>query len=337
MTAPHLQYSGVRWGLIGCGAVTERKSAPAYALTPRSRLAGVWGRDHARAADYAKRHNVPEIFDDWRALILSPHIDAIYLATPPASHREFARAIAQTRKPCVMEKPLAHDYEDARAIEQAFRCENTPLFVAFYRRALPRFRLVAQWLREGRIGEVKRISWQLTRPIRESDRARQWHWRIDPELAPGGYFDDLACHGLDLFDYWLGPIGSASGIACNRAGLYAPPDCVEAQWQHENGVAGYGLWDFAANERCDRVIITGHLGEMHCAMFDDEPVVLQMASRCETHSIANPDPIQAPLVASIMATLLDHAEPLSTGTSALRTARVMHGILRGVESLSGPH
>lgn len=321
--------------MIGCGAVTERKSAPAYALTPRSQLAGVWGRDRARVTDYAKRHEVPEIFDDWRDLILAPHIDAVYLATPPASHRDFAQAIAQSRKPCVMEKPLAHDYQDACAIEHVFRTENTDLFVAYYRRALPRFRLVAQWLHEGRIGAIRNVSWQLTRPISDRDRARQWHWRIDPELAPGGYFDDLACHGLDLFDFWLGPIGSASGVACNRAGLYTPPDRVEARWLHENGVAGQGLWDFAANERSDRLTITGDLGEIGCAMFDDGPVILQVGARTETHNIANPDPVQGPLVASIMASLLDHAAPLSTGASALRTARVMRDILCIAERVSG--
>ena len=50
----------VRWGIIGCGDVTEKKSGPALDQTDRSRIVAVMRRDGAKAADYAKRHYVPK-------------------------------------------------------------------------------------------------------------------------------------------------------------------------------------------------------------------------------------------------------------------------------------
>ena len=59
----------VRWGIIGCGNVTEVKSGPAFAKAQGSRLVAVMRRNGALAQDYAKRHNVPRWYDNADALI----------------------------------------------------------------------------------------------------------------------------------------------------------------------------------------------------------------------------------------------------------------------------
>ncbi len=56
----------VRWGIIGCGDVTEVKSGPAFKRIPRSRVVAVMRRDGARARDYAMRHGVPRWYDQGR-------------------------------------------------------------------------------------------------------------------------------------------------------------------------------------------------------------------------------------------------------------------------------
>jgi hypothetical protein len=56
MSTESYDASLVRWGIIGCGDVTEKKSGPALYTVPGSRLVAVMRRDAARAADYARRH-----------------------------------------------------------------------------------------------------------------------------------------------------------------------------------------------------------------------------------------------------------------------------------------
>ena len=73
----------IKWGIIGCGDVTEVKSAPAFNKVPHSSLVAVMRRDAAKAQDYALRHGVPKWYINAEQLINDPEINAIYIATPP--------------------------------------------------------------------------------------------------------------------------------------------------------------------------------------------------------------------------------------------------------------
>ncbi|NNL07908.1 MAG: Gfo/Idh/MocA family oxidoreductase, partial [Croceitalea sp.] len=182
----------LRWGIIGCGSVTELKSGPAYQLTDGFELVGVMRRNLEKAKDYAQRHRVPYYTDDASQIIENPDIDAVYVATPPDSHKYYGLLVAAAGKPCCIEKPMAPNYADSLEIYQAFKEKDLPLFIAYYRRSLPRFLKVKEWLDKGNIGDVRHIRWHKSRTASELDLSRQYNWRTDAKIAPGGYFDDLA-------------------------------------------------------------------------------------------------------------------------------------------------
>lgn len=317
----------IRWGMIGCGDVAERKSGPAFSRLPDSQLAAVASRSPARACDYAARHGVQQVFETPEALIRSPAVDAVYIATPPSSHLDLALKVAAAGKPCCVEKPIAIDHGEAQAMVTAFAEAGQPLFVAYYRRSLPRFETIRGWLAEGRIGSVRHVHWSLTRPPGKADLDGQPAWRTDPSEAPGGYFDDLAGHGLDLFDHYFGPVDTAAGMTARQAGLYAVPDAVTACWIHAGGITGSGCWNFAAGGRHDEVVITGSAGTVSFAMFDEAPVVLTTQEGSSRHEIDHPAVIQTPHVAAMIRQLNGGAAHPSTGESAARTARVCDRIL----------
>src|SRR5258706_10250264 len=89
----------IRWGIIGCGDVTEVKSGPALQRATGSALVAVMRRDRAKAEDYARRHGVARAYDDGAALIEDPDVDAVYVATPPSSHLDYALAAAKAGEP----------------------------------------------------------------------------------------------------------------------------------------------------------------------------------------------------------------------------------------------
>ncbi|HEX8261999.1 MAG TPA: Gfo/Idh/MocA family oxidoreductase [Allosphingosinicella sp.] len=312
----------VRWGMIGCGAVTERKSAPAYAQAAGSRLVAVASRRPEAARAYAGRRGIGLVFDDPDALIRSPEVDAVYIATPPSSHRALAAKVAAAGKPCCVEKPIALSHAEAAAMVDAFRAAGQPLFVAYYRRSLPRFAQVRRWIAEGAIGEVRHVHWALARAPTPGDLSGDPGWRADPAEAPGGYFEDLACHGLDLFDFLLGPIDEAAGIHRNRAGLYAVPDSVAAAWSHSGGATGSGFWTFAACRVEDEVRLLGSEGRISFSVFEEAPLVLETGAGGRTVEIPNPDPIQLHHVENMIRHLSGEAPHPSTGESAARTAWV---------------
>lgn len=318
----------MNWGFIGCGSVTEIKSGPAYQQTEGFNVVAVMRRDVEKLNDYAKRHNIKKTFTDADALINDPSIDAIYIATPPDTHKYYALKVAETGKPCCIEKPLSPSYAESLAIHHAFEEKNIPLFVAYYRRSLPRFLQVKEWLDNDDIGEVRHINSHLSKPPSQLDISKKHNWRTDVNIAPAGYFDDLASHGLDLFTFFLGDIKTAKGISTNQQGLYTSKDAVTASWLHQKGITGSGTWNFGCNDHVDKVTIYGNKGTIEFSVFHDNPVILKSDTKSEELFIENPKHIQQYHVQNMRDYFQDNqkAHP-STGKTALHTSWVMSKIL----------
>lgn len=317
-----------RWGIIGCGRVTEIKSGPAYQKTEGFELLAVMRRDTAKGKDFAKRHNIPKFYAFADDLIKDPKIDAIYIATPPDSHEHYALKVAAAGKICCIEKPMAPSFEACLNINKAFKTAKLPLFVAYYRRSLPRFTQIKTWIDQNAIGNIRHINWHLSKPANNLDLSKTYNWRTDATIAPGGYFDDLASHGLDLFTFLLGDISQANGIAVNQQGLYTAKDAVSANWLHKSGVTGSGSWNFGSEKREDLVQIYGNYGKIEFSVFDEKPISLERSGITKQMAIANPKHIQLYHVQNIRQHLLGQATHPSTGKTAAHTAWVMDKILQ---------
>ena len=129
----------VRWGIVGCGDVTEVKSGPGFQKADGSSLIAVMRRDADKAADFAERHGVDRSYGLADELIGDPDVNAVYVATPVSSHCELALKAAEAGKPCLVEKPMALSHAECKWMVEAFRRKGIPLFSAYYRRAQPRF------------------------------------------------------------------------------------------------------------------------------------------------------------------------------------------------------
>lgn len=249
-------------------------------------------RNAEKAADYARRHKVPKHYTNAEELIADNDVDAVYIATPPDSHKEYALKVAAAGKPCCIEKPLAPSYEDSKVILETFQKKELPLFVAYYRRTLPRFLKVKEWLDNGKIGEVRHVNWMLSKTPSEVDKNGEHNWRTDASVAPGGYFDDLASHGLDLFAYLFGNFKEVYGISLNQQGLYTAKDAMSGTWLHENGITGTGAWNFGCDRREDLVEVYGSKGKISFAVFEDQEVVLMNESGTTKEFIEHPKHVQ---------------------------------------------
>jgi 1,5-anhydro-D-fructose reductase (1,5-anhydro-D-mannitol-forming) len=324
----HPTNSALAWGIIGCGAVTELKSGPAFNKVAHSRLVAVMRRDAALAQSYAERHGVPSWTTDADALIHNPQVNAVYIATPPDSHHFYALKVAAAGKICCVEKPMALNHRECLEMCAAFEAAGLPLFVSYYRRSLPRFAQVKQWLDEGAIGNVRHVHWAYTRTPSPTDLARTPNWRTNPQVAGGGYFADLACHGLDLCMHLLGDIVHAQGFHAQQQGLYAAEDAVTGVWQFASGAQGSGYWNFGASERLDAVTILGSQGTIEFSVFGDQPLLLRNSQGSQRVEIAHPENIQLFHIENMQKHVAGLATHPSTGHTAQRTAWVMEMINR---------
>ena len=317
----------IRWGILGCGNVTELKSGPAYQKTDGFEVVAVMRRDAVKAADYAKRHGISKYYTNADDLINDPEIDAIYIATPPDVHKFYGLKVAAVGKICCIEKPLAPNYQDSLSIYIAFAAENIPLFVAYYRRSLPRFEQVKTWLDTGCIGKIRHIRWHLSKSANAKDLSGEYNWRTDVAIARGGYFDDLASHGLDLFTHLLGNIKEVSGVSHNQQGVYSAKDAAAACWLHESGITGSGSWNFGSFEGEDKVDIYGSKGKITFSVFENQPVVLYNDLGQSELLIENPENIQLYHVRQMRDDLLGNSNHPSTGLTGAHTSWVMDQIM----------
>ncbi len=323
----HENHTPLTWGILGCGNVTERKSGPAFNKVAGSRLVAVMRRNAALAQSYAERHGVPRWYTDADALINDPQVNAVYIATPPDSHHAYALKVAAAGKVCCVEKPMALNHRECQEMTAAFKAAGQPLFVAYYRRSLPRFAQIQQWLNAGAIGAVRHIHWSFARAPSAADQAQTPNWRTNPNVAGGGYFEDLASHGLDLMLHLLGDITTAHGIARNQQDLYAAADAVTGVWQFASGATGSGYWNFGAAQALDEVAIHGSTGEIRFSVFGEQPVQLRNAEGPQSHAIAHPENIQFCHIENMQKHMDGHSQHPSTGHTAQRTTWVMEQIL----------
>ncbi|WP_299598279.1 Gfo/Idh/MocA family oxidoreductase [uncultured Microbulbifer sp.] len=317
----------INWGIIGCGDVTEVKSGPAFNKVAGSHLLAVMRRDREKLRDYAARHGVPKTYASADELIQDPEIDAIYVATPPGSHREYALKCASANKHCCLEKPMALDFDQCREIATAFEDKDAQLFVAYYRRSLPRFNRVKAWIDGGKIGTLRHINWSYSRAPSPVDLSPEYNWRTDSAVSGGGHFVDLACHGLDLFIHLAGDIRDAKGIAVNQQNLYDAEDAVSACWVFDSGATGAGFWNFGASEYADDVVIHGSRGSIRFSVFADRPLVLECEDGSEVVEIAHPENIQYFHIENMVKHLNGESRHPVAGAEGGKVSRVMDQIL----------
>ena len=317
----------VRWGIVGCGDVCEVKSGPAFQKANASRLVAVMRRDRALAEDFACRHGVPRYYDDADALVNDPEVDAVYVATPPGTHLEHALRACRAGKPAYVEKPMARNHAECMTMVRAFEAARVPLFVAYYRRALDRFRVAREIVSSRRIGVVTGVAYRYAAPHHRGLDSTRLPWRVVAEHAGGGLVLDLGCHTLDVLDFVLGPLQEVSGSAANCASPYDVEDTVAMSFVAAGGAPGTAHWSFATDALEDRLDILGSDGRLSLSTFGTEPLEVLAHGQTERIDAPNPPHIQQPLIQSVVDALSDGGACASTAASAARTSAVLDRVL----------
>lgn len=319
----------IRWGILGCGDVTEVKSGPGFRKAPGSQLVAVMRRNGKLAADYAKRHGVARWYDDARALANDPEVDAVYIATPPGAHLETARLVAAAGKPCYMEKPMARNTPECDAMIAAFAKANQKLFVAYYRRAMPRFLKVRELLESGVIGRLSGVSYRMLSGTRPNPDPAIGGWRVDVANAGGGLLLDIGSHVLDFLDFCLGPLGDIQGSAARNATAGNTENSVTLSFRTPDDVLGTGIWNFASLIEEDTLEFTGPKGRITFTFYGNDPIKLITAKGTEQFDLPNPPHVAQPLIQTVVDDLLGRGACPSTAESARRTQLVMDQMLNG--------
>lgn len=321
----------INWGFIGCGEVTEKKSGPAFNEVEGSQVVAVMSRSENKARSYAERHHVRKWYTDASELIEDPDVNAVYIATPPSSHATFAIMAMRAGKPCYIEKPLAASYNDCIRINRISEQTGVPCFVAYYRRYLPYFQKVKEIIESGTIGNVVNVQVRFSVPPRDLDfqSGKEMPWRLQPDIAGGGYFYDLAPHQIDLLQNLFGVITRAHGYPANRAHLYQAEDTLSACFFFESGIPGSGSWCFVGHESAkeDCIEVIGEKGSLSFSVFTYQPIEVITSEGKNLITVPNPPYVQLPLIKSVIQHLQGIEKCDCTSVSATAVNWVLDRVL----------
>ena len=317
--------STINWGIIGCGNVTEKKSGPAFSKVEGSNLKAVMRRNGEKAKDYATRHNVEKWYDDADQMMDEAGIDAVYIATPPANHLEYAISALKRGLPVYVEKPVTRNAVEAEQMAAAVKQYNGRLTVAHYRRGVPMFLFIKDLLQKQVIGDIRTIQirlWQSRKPGLVADV--ETNWRVNPAISGGGYFHDLAPHQLDLLLYWFGEPEYYTGFSLNQSGIYQADDNVNGQIVFKNKIVVSGSWcfDVAEQENIDLCEIVGTKGKISFAFFG---TYVRWYNEHEQHheEFTHPQHIQQPMIERIVAYLNGKGPNPCTIEEAIVTMKII--------------
>jgi predicted dehydrogenase len=162
-------------------------------------VVAVAARDRSRAQAFAARHGIPRVLDSYQALVDDPELDALYVPLPNAAHAEWTLAAVAAGKHVLCEKPLTANAAEAQlVVDAAAAAPHLVVMEAFHWRYHPLALEVIAAVREGRIGELRRVEAALCFPLYRPGDIR---WQLD--LAGGGLMD-AGCYPVNIVRHLAG-------------------------------------------------------------------------------------------------------------------------------------
>lgn len=314
----------VRFGIIGCGMVTEVKSGPAFQKVPGSSLDMVMRRDEKKLISYAQRHGVPRYTTDYREVLESPDIDAVYIATPPDTHVFYTIEAAKHGKVVYVEKPMARTVAECRAMIEACREAGVPLHVAYYRRGQPKFLKCKELLDLGAIGQIRSFNYLYACPAPDVDPERAW--LLQKDKAGGGLLYDVGSHMVDILLFMLGEPLEVIGRSANLSRKHGPDDTCSAIFRFISEVQGTMQLSFSAAEQVDRLWISGDKGTLVLSVMSNDPITLATGGETTVIPFDPLEHVQQPYIERVVRSLRGIEPMESSGSSALLTQEMLETI-----------
>lgn len=215
-------------GVIGVGFMGELH-ARLYAELPGVTLKAVADVNEQRSRVIGREHGADDHYADYEELLADDGIDVVSVGSPEQFHREHAVAALQADKHLLLEKPMAHRLEDARAIREAARESDRTFTIGYVLRFDPRYVEGRNRVLEQGQDAIISLYARRRNPISSPKRVAQWS-------HPMFY---MAVHDLDMMRWYTGSEArEVYAVTASKALDEDVPDVVLSTLRFENGAVG---------------------------------------------------------------------------------------------------
>lgn len=191
----------VRWGLLSTASINQAL-IPAIRQSKRGELAAVASRSLDNAKTYAKKWEIPNAFGSYQEMLDSGKVDAVYIGLPNHLHAPWSIKSLQAGVHVLCEKPFTTSLDEADAMIATSKETGCVLAEAFMYRHHPQTKIVGDFLKSGRLGEISAVRGIFNFAM--SDERRQ---APDVRLVPdwgGGALWDVGVYPLSYSQFIMG-------------------------------------------------------------------------------------------------------------------------------------
>ncbi len=317
----------LRWGLIGCGDIAQKRVAPALSESPQSELVAVSRANADLLDEFADKFKVRHRFASWQQLVQSDDIDAVYVATPVNLHAEQTIAAIEAGKHVLCEKPMAMNVAECDRMISAAKTRGIKLGIAYYRHFYPVVRRMNEVIASGEIGnpivaQVTAFEW--FNPAPSNSRS----WLLKPEISGGGPMFDFGCHRIQLLLHLFGPVRAIKAVASTALFDRPVEDTASASFEFSQGTVATLTVSHAVMEPRDSFTVWGSEGSMTTEVLNEGKLIITTrdSQRMETHSPAQN--IHQPLVEDFVQAVIDDRQPSVPGEIGKAVAEVEEEIYK---------
>lgn len=331
-------------GIIGCGAIAQRRHAPEYARSKKARLCAYYDADTERARMLANRYG-GNVYESWLDLVEHANLDAVSVCAPNAAHAEITIRALERGLHVLCEKPMAVTLEQCEAMVRAARDADRLLFIGQNQRLAPAHVKARELIRAGAIG--KPLTFQTyfghRGPEAWTKTADTWFYR--KSMAAHGALFDLGIHKLDLLGDLLGePFTAVSAMADTLDKRLPSGDPIEVE---DNAICllrtrGGALGQMAASwtyygQECNSTRIYGQTGAIHILEDEAHPLYLMCGDKrvdfedvrgIQTHD----DPFGSGIIDAFVEDVLAGGPARISGEEVLRAMRTVFAALESART-----
>ncbi len=165
------QLKKIKWGIIGLGGIAN-KFANDLLTIEDAELYAVASRTQEKADAFANKYGATKAYATYEELANDPDIDAVYIATPHALHKENALMCLENGIAVLGEKPFAMNAEDVDVMIAKAKENNVLLMEALWTYFLPHYQYALKALKNKTFGNIIKIEsdFGFKRPFNTNDR-----------------------------------------------------------------------------------------------------------------------------------------------------------------------
>ena len=307
-------FESIRWGLLGCGDIANKRVADAMLRDPRSALTAACRRDIAKLQEFGKQFDVSDLTGAAEELIEHPDLDAVYVATPVHLHCQHTIQAAEAGKHVLVEKPMAMNPLECRQMIDACSANGVKLGVAYYRRFYPSVSRIAELIGNGSLGRPLSI----LAVTGNENRFPADDWRVLKKYGGGGPLMDIGSHRLDLFDHLFGDISNVTAH-CGASPDFEAEETATLLVEFASGASGVLQCYFGTIDVPDRLEVVGTDGRVTIESLNDDEVLIVDRSGTRTEQHPPNANLHSPLIEDFSRAVVGDREPMINGETGRKT------------------